>query len=130
VEGVAADDRVDAAAIDDAVLSEGALRAVWAQALCRTVAQDDERWLADVHTVPRLADRRAIARELWKTVCSECPVWGKCLRWAVENDEIGIWAGTVKEDRAKMGRTAGGNMTTNAADSATYSATYSADEDA
>lgn len=105
------DDRVDAEHADATVLAEGTLRGVWEQALCRTVARDDERWLADAHTVPREADRQQIARELWKTVCSECPVWSTCLRWAIEQGEVGIWAGTTAEQRKRMGRTQGGNMT-------------------
>lgn len=114
------DPRVDAEHADATVLAEGTLRDLWASALCRTVAQDDERWLTDAHTVQREEDRVRIARELWTTVCSDCPVWSACLRWAVENDEVGIWAGTTQQQRRKMKRTPAGNMALD----------YSADADA
>lgn len=105
------DDRVKTERVDAEVVAEATLRTLWESALCRTAAKDDERWLTDEHTVQREAERAAIARELWKTVCSDCPVWRECLRWAIENEEVGIWAGTTRWQRKRMGRTAGGNMT-------------------
>lgn len=35
------------------------------------------------------------------SVCQECPVQGRCLTYALENKEQGVWGGTEEEERAE-----------------------------
>lgn len=35
-------------------------------------------------------------------VCKTCPVKDPCLRYAIDNNEIGIWGGTTGKQRRKM----------------------------
>lgn len=44
--------------------------------------------------------------DIWeaKLVCSGCPEALKCLQWALDNDEQGVWGGTTDEERRKVGR--------------------------
>lgn len=37
-----------------------------------------------------------------KKICADCPYIQECLAWAVDNDEIGIWGGTTKNQRRKI----------------------------
>lgn len=66
---------------------------------CVTEAVDDPRF----GMVHRGAEARqlntALAAELWKTVCSDCPVWRTCLDYAVDKHEVGIWSGTTDWQR-------------------------------
>lgn len=96
--------------------TDGTLRTLWERGLCATEARNDPRWLMDAHTVQKESERVRIAGELWKTVCSECPVWGMCLRWAVENEEEGVWAGTTKLQRRRIASSANGGMTMDLSD--------------
>ena len=35
-------------------------------------------------------------------ICRECPVRLACLEWALEHNEVGIWAGTTEADRRRI----------------------------
>ena len=37
-------------------------------------------------------------------VCDLCPVRDACLKWAMDNDAYGIWAGTSRHQRIQLGR--------------------------
>jgi WhiB family redox-sensing transcriptional regulator len=39
-----------------------------------------------------------------KSVCRECPYMTRCLTYAVQNDEIGIWGGTTEGQRKAIRR--------------------------
>jgi len=39
-------------------------------------------------------------------VCNSCPVKDPCLRFALDNDEVGIWGGTSHKQRRRMKRVA------------------------
>lgn len=41
---------------------------------------------------------------LVKPICDSCRFSSPCLQWALENDEIGIWAGTTDSDRQRIKR--------------------------
>ena len=34
-----------------------------------------------------------------KAVCTQCPVMGDCLAWALREEPVGIWGGTTPEER-------------------------------
>lgn len=34
-----------------------------------------------------------------KVICASCPIQEQCLRYAIENSELGIWGGTTEEER-------------------------------
>jgi hypothetical protein len=74
--------------------------------LCGRVAPDDARW-AYGRGYGRLARERAeaVANELWKTVCSDCPVHDVCLEYAIDAEEHGIWSGTADHQRIEMRET-------------------------
>jgi len=51
--------------------------------------------------------------ELWQTdepsdyvrgVCAACPALVACRQWSIEHDEIGVWAGMTRYERARAGR--------------------------
>ena len=42
-----------------------------------------------------------------KRVCRVCPVQAPCLEWALENNEVGIWAGTSENQRRMLRRERG-----------------------
>jgi WhiB family redox-sensing transcriptional regulator len=44
--------------------------------------------------------RSAVAHA--KSICSQCPVWGECLEFAVRHDEIGVWGGTTRRERRRL----------------------------
>ena len=37
-----------------------------------------------------------------RAFCRRCPVWRSCLAFAVEHNEIGIWAGTTEKQRRPL----------------------------
>lgn len=37
-----------------------------------------------------------------KAICATCPVKQKCLRYAVDNDLLGVWGGTTDSERKKL----------------------------
>jgi WhiB family redox-sensing transcriptional regulator len=39
-----------------------------------------------------------------KRVCIECPYKQVCLSWALENNEMGVWGGTTRNERRHMKR--------------------------
>lgn len=39
-----------------------------------------------------------------KRSCSQCPVKGDCMTYAIAHDEDGIWGGTYRRERKKLGR--------------------------
>ena len=39
---------------------------------------------------------------LAKSICAACPIRTKCLNWALENEEYGIFGGTTPEERKYM----------------------------
>ena len=41
-----------------------------------------------------------------REVCAGCPVREDCLRYAVESEVVGVWAGTSKRERRAMRRKA------------------------
>lgn len=43
------------------------------------------------------------------SVCRTCPVKDPCLRYAIDNNEIGIWGGTTGKQRRRMKRVAKDN---------------------
>jgi WhiB family redox-sensing transcriptional regulator len=34
-----------------------------------------------------------------KNICKRCPYVEKCLQWAIDNSESGIWGGTTEKER-------------------------------
>ena len=46
--------------------------------------------------------RGSNATNAQKEFCSNCPVIVECLAKALDNDELGIWAGTTEADRRNM----------------------------
>lgn len=42
-------------------------------------------------------------------VCSVCPVKDPCLRYAIDNNEAGVWGGTTGKQRRRMKRVAKAN---------------------
>jgi WhiB family redox-sensing transcriptional regulator len=37
-----------------------------------------------------------------KDICKKCPYIEKCLQWAIDNSESGIWGGTTERERRTM----------------------------
>jgi WhiB family redox-sensing transcriptional regulator len=48
-----------------------------------------------------------------KQVCRTCPVSKTCLRWALDNEDAGVWGGTTEEERRgyRQSRALGGSAT-------------------
>ena len=42
--------------------------------------------------------------ELAQRICRRCPVTDKCLQWALDRDELGVWGGTTEHERRQMKR--------------------------
>lgn len=42
---------------------------------------------------------------LAKSMCNSCVYVTKCLQWAIDNNETGIWGGTTERERRYMKRT-------------------------
>lgn len=40
--------------------------------------------------------------ELFRTVCGSCKFQAACLQWALDNREVGIWAGTTSDERRSI----------------------------
>jgi hypothetical protein len=40
--------------------------------------------------------------KLAKSMCRSCPYTVKCLQWAIDNKETGIWGGTTEKERRRM----------------------------
>ena len=43
-----------------------------------------------------------VASQQARALCNDCEIRLPCLRWAIDNDEWGIWAGTTWKQRQKM----------------------------
>lgn len=50
---------------------------------------------------PRRREKELFVAEA-KGMCAVCPERLKCLRWALDNDEQGVWGGTTEEERRRM----------------------------
>ena len=37
-----------------------------------------------------------------KSLCKTCAYTVKCLQWAIDNNETGIWGGTTEKERRRM----------------------------
>lgn len=55
---------------------------------------------------PERTDNVAAAVAGARVICGSCPVSGECLRWAVDNDESGVWGGTTERERRRVPRSA------------------------
>jgi len=53
---------------------------------------------------PELGRGATPETRLAKAICSECPVVVKCLQFALDNGELGIWGGTTNDDRRRIKR--------------------------
>lgn len=42
------------------------------------------------------------AVKIAKDICKKCPYIEKCLQWAIDNSESGIWGGTTERERRTM----------------------------
>lgn len=43
-------------------------------------------------------------KNIVKPICDSCGFQVDCLQWALDNNEVGIWAGTTEYDRDKLRR--------------------------
>jgi WhiB family redox-sensing transcriptional regulator len=50
--------------------------------------------------------------KLAKSMCRSCPYTVKCLQWAIDNKETGIWGGTTEKERRSMAHTRNKNKQT------------------
>lgn len=64
------------------------------QGACRGVSRDI--FFPEEFTLPDPAALR---------LCRRCPVRERCLQWALEHDEVGIWGGMTDEGRDKIKKT-------------------------
>lgn len=68
------------------------------RALCREMVQRGEAkpewWFPE----------RAQSARPAKTICAACVVRARCLAWALENGEEGVWGGTSRRERRGMDR--------------------------
>ena len=42
------------------------------------------------------------AVKIAKNICKKCPYVERCLQWAIDNSESGIWGGTTERERRAM----------------------------
>jgi RNA 3'-terminal phosphate cyclase len=75
--------------------------------LCVTEAASDPRFGMTAEAVGRAGIAEEVhaqqaAAELWKTLCSDCPVNRLCLDYAVDTRQHGIWSGTSDGQRAAI----------------------------
>lgn len=77
--------------------------------LTSTVVQiDDQPKCADPKHLPLVdaafdrpgSDAGALMREM---LCSQCPIALRCLQWAMEHHEYGVWGGTGPNTRTRHG---------------------------
>ena len=47
------------------------------------------------------SSERDLRIRIAKDLCSRCPDREPCLRWAIHNDEEGVWGGTTKQERLR-----------------------------
>lgn len=65
-----------------------------------------EPWMADAACAqvdPQLwfPEKGGSSREA-KRICQACPALQKCLAYALEHDELGIWGGTSERQRKQL----------------------------
>ena len=37
-----------------------------------------------------------------RPICASCPIWADCLKWAVDNKEVGVWGGLTTVERSSI----------------------------
>lgn len=52
-------------------------------------------------------EKQSVSLQMYRKLCTECPVFETCLEWAVVHERYGIWAGTSENEREKIRRHAG-----------------------
>lgn len=63
---------------------------------CRDIDRTDlDRWFF-------APSNDTAAAEKAKAVCQFCPVKDKCLEYALERPDVGIWGGTTQAERREM----------------------------
>lgn len=71
-----------------------------ADAAC--LGENPEWWHPRVAKVQTLDERRQTAMAV--EICGECPVRAKCLGFALDHREFGIWGGTTENQRRRLRR--------------------------
>lgn len=54
----------------------------------------------DFFPVDKVEEERM--KRLIKPMCNACKFQSDCLQWAMDNREVGLWAGTTADDRRLM----------------------------
>jgi hypothetical protein len=68
----------------------------WEQAKCRGMETND------FYTVEEKRQTLKVQQELMEVIrptCFSCPIWQDCLRYAMKNEEFGVWGGLTSTER-------------------------------
>ena len=68
----------------------------WEKANCREYPRDiffdvEERY-----------GEKKIDLQILRSICASCPIWEKCLKYASDNEDFGVWGGMTSNERLAM----------------------------
>jgi WhiB family redox-sensing transcriptional regulator len=70
----------------------------WEQAACRDYIYTDLFYTVE--------EQRSILQYEYinalRSVCARCPLWAECLKYAMENEQYGVWGGMTSVERTAL----------------------------
>lgn len=72
----------------------------WDRAACKSLPTDffykfEERGVSKLIDV-----------DVFRFTCAPCPIWKQCLRYAIRNEDYGVWGGCTTEERRALAKDA------------------------
>jgi len=75
----------------------------WSRAACKSLPTEffykyEERGVAKLIDV-----------DVFRFTCAPCPIWKQCLRYAIRNEDYGVWGGCTTDERRALAKDAHSN---------------------
>ena len=70
----------------------------WEEAACRDFIYTDLFYTVE--------EQRSILQYEYinalRSICARCPIWAECLKYALENEQYGVWGGMTSVERTAL----------------------------
>ena len=68
----------------------------WEQAACRGLPTNF------FYRIEEQRSFKVVDSAVIRGICLTCPIWDKCLAYAAENEDYGVWGGMLTEERRSL----------------------------
>lgn len=70
----------------------------WLKAACRNVVKTDIFYVWEENR----SIKKLMNIDVFRNLCTPCPIWRECMRYSLESETYGVWAGTTSIERQAM----------------------------